>query len=99
MLLHTEHKRRLALTSRTAKASASASSSLDRRMWNASRCALFAPTPGSFFNSSINRDIGSANLDIEGIIYREPRVQECPNRQAFRPGSTAFGRQLCVQLR
>jgi hypothetical protein len=23
-----------------------------------------APTPGSFFSSSINRDMGSANLDI-----------------------------------
>src|SRR5262249_18590098 len=35
---------------------------LDRRMWNAIRCALLPPIPGSFFSSSISRAIGSANL-------------------------------------
>src|SRR5580700_7502595 len=65
MLLHTEQRRRLALTSRTATARASASSSLERRMWKARRWALFAPTPGSFFSSSIRRDMGSANLDMK----------------------------------
>src|SRR5205085_10806172 len=68
MLLQTEHRRRLAFTSRTACARASASSSLERRMWKARRCALFAPTPGSFFNSSIRRDMGSANLDMDWVI-------------------------------
>jgi hypothetical protein len=29
-------------------------------MWKAYRWALFVPTPGSFFNSSISRAIGSA---------------------------------------
>jgi hypothetical protein len=32
-------------------------------MWKANRWALLLPTPGSFFNSSINRVIGSANFD------------------------------------
>src|SRR2546430_12911698 len=68
MLLQTEHRRRLALTSRTAAASASASSSLARRMWKAKRCALLLPTPGSFFSSSIRRDIGSANFDIGDLV-------------------------------
>src|SRR6266436_7042328 len=67
MLLQTEQRRRLALTSRTAVASKSASSSLERRMWKARRCALLLPIPGSFFNSSMSRVIGSANLDI-GLI-------------------------------
>src|SRR6266498_840168 len=64
MLLQTEQRRRLAFTSRTAVASASASSSLERRMWKARRWALLAPTPGSFFSSSMRRDMGSANLDM-----------------------------------
>src|SRR5215469_9845218 len=68
MLLHTEQRRNLALTSRTAAASASASCSLERRIWNASLCALLAPTPGSFLSSSIRRDMGSANLDIRRIV-------------------------------
>src|SRR6185312_68999 len=63
MLLQIEHKWRLALTWRIASASNSASSSLERRMWKASRCAVLPPTPGSFFNSSMSRAIGSANLD------------------------------------
>src|SRR5205807_7480997 len=67
MLLQIEHRRRLAFTSRTAAANASASSSLARRIWKASRCALLLPTPGSFFNSSISRVIGSANLDMREI--------------------------------
>src|SRR5215472_3936880 len=71
MLLHTEHRPRLALTSRTAAASASASSSLERRMWNARRWALLVPTPGSFLSSSIRRDMGSANLDM--------RIEELSN--------------------
>jgi hypothetical protein len=37
-------------------------------MWNASRCALLLPMPGSFFNESISRTIGSANLGIEKIV-------------------------------
>src|SRR5882762_4026158 len=65
MLLQMEQSRRLALTSRTAVASASASPSLERKIWKARRCALLLPTPGSFFNSSMSRVIGSANLDIE----------------------------------
>src|SRR5258705_5475790 len=65
MLLQMEQGRRLALTSRTAVASASASPSLERKIWKARRCALLLPTPGSFFNSSMSRVIGSANLDIE----------------------------------
>src|SRR5579862_921681 len=69
MLLQTEQRRRLALTSRTAAASDSASSSLERRMWKARRCALFVPTPGSFFSSSMSRDIGSANLDIKSFLF------------------------------
>src|SRR5690348_9559177 len=68
MLLQTEHSRSLAFTSRTAAAKASASSSLERKMWNASRCALLLPIPGSFFNSSMSRAIGSANLDIRVIV-------------------------------
>src|ERR1700739_2709927 len=64
MLLQTEQRRRVALTSRRAAARAAASSSLERRMWKARRWALFAPTPGSFFSSSIRRDMGSANLDM-----------------------------------
>src|SRR5713101_6770216 len=67
MLLQMEHSRRLALTSRTAVARASASSSVARRMWKASRCAVLLPMPGSFFSSSISRAIGSANLDIEKL--------------------------------
>jgi hypothetical protein len=61
-------KRRFAFTSRTAAARASASSSLERRMWKARRWALLAPTPGSFFSSSIRRDIGSANFDMERLV-------------------------------
>src|SRR5712692_1467630 len=70
MLLQMEHSRRLALTSRTAAARASASWSLERRMWNASRCALLVPIPGSFFSSSISRAIGSANLDTGQLCNR-----------------------------
>src|SRR6266571_450781 len=66
MLLQREHSRSLAFTSRTAAASPSASSSLERKMWNASRCALLLPTPGSFFNSSISRAMGSANFGNYG---------------------------------
>src|SRR5690242_12515621 len=65
MLLQVEQSRRLALTSCTARAKASASSSLDRKIWKARRCALLLPIPGSFFNSSMSRVIGSANLDIK----------------------------------
>src|ERR1700675_2269706 len=64
MLLQMEHNRSLAFTSRTAEARDSASSSLDRRMWNARRCALLLPIPGSFLSSSIRRVIGSAKRDI-----------------------------------
>src|ERR1035441_1024547 len=63
MLLQTEHRRRLAFTSRMALARSLGYSSLERRMENAKRCALLPPTPGSFFNSSISRTMGSANLD------------------------------------
>src|SRR3954464_961711 len=64
MLLQTEQRRILSLTSRTASARAMASSSEERRMWKARRCADFPPMPGSFFSSSMRRAIGSANLDI-----------------------------------
>src|SRR5579871_5291910 len=64
MLLHTEHRRRLALTSWMAEASALASSSLERRIWNASRCADLLPTPGSFLSSSMRRAMGSAKRDM-----------------------------------
>jgi hypothetical protein len=59
-LLQMEHRHRLAFSPRTASASAAASSSVERRIWKAKRCALLAPTPGSFFNSSMSLAIGSA---------------------------------------
>src|SRR5512146_1570043 len=62
MLLHTEQRCRLAFTSRMASAKPIASSSGERRMKKASRCALLLPTPGSFFSSSMRRAIGSANF-------------------------------------
>src|SRR3954452_12990921 len=49
------------LTSRIASASALASSGSARRMWNASRCAVRAPTPGSLPSSVTSRWIGGAN--------------------------------------
>src|SRR5512143_2828170 len=64
MLLHTEQRRSASLIWRMAAASASASSSVERRMWKAKRWALLVPTPGSFFSSSIKRAIGSAKRDI-----------------------------------
>src|SRR5438309_11992232 len=81
MLLQIEQRRRLALTSRTAMARASASSSLERRMWKARRCALFAPTPGSFFSSSIRRDMGSANLDMGSLQFQS----ECHSARSEEP--------------
>src|SRR4051812_35394984 len=64
MLLQMEQRRSLSFTSRTAAARAMASSSEERRMWKARRCADFPPMPGSFLSSSMRRAIGSANLDI-----------------------------------
>src|SRR5260221_7356567 len=49
-----------------APGSAVASSALERRIWNPSRCADLLPTPGSFFSSSMRRAIGSAKRDIGG---------------------------------
>src|SRR3954462_10604288 len=64
MLLQMEQRWRLALTSRMASASSTASSSVERRMWNARRCALLLPMPGNFFSSSMRRTMGPANFDI-----------------------------------
>src|SRR5215469_5566741 len=83
MLLQTEQRRNLALTSRTAAANASASWWLERRMWNASLCALLAPTPGSFLSSSIRRDMGSANLDMERIVQLWMRLFVTPDRETI----------------
>src|SRR5262249_18846787 len=44
-------------------ASSSASSSVERRIWKARRCAVLPPMPGSFLSSSMSRAIGSANFD------------------------------------
>src|SRR5690242_2287397 len=84
MLLQTEHSRKLALTSRTAAARASASSSLDRRMWKARRCALLLPMPGSFLSSSISLTIGSANLDMRLVRILEPRNAHTTEHSAHR---------------
>jgi hypothetical protein len=43
------------LTSRMASASAAASSADARRTWNASRCAVRLPMPGSFASSVTSR--------------------------------------------
>src|SRR6185312_13415166 len=76
MLLQMEHSRRLAFTSRTAAASPSASSSEERRIWKASRCALLLPMPGNFFSASISRAIGSANLDMICIQENQSSVND-----------------------
>src|SRR6266498_4587322 len=98
MLLHTEHSRRLALTSLIAVARAAASSSLERRIWNASRCADLLPTPGSFLSSSIRRAIGSAKRDIEsgdleigssGENFRWPDHQMARSPESWQPSQHA----------
>jgi len=51
------------LTSRIASASASASSSEARSRWNASRCAVRPPMPGSLPSSVTSRWTGGEKLD------------------------------------
>ena len=59
-LKQTSHRRMSALTSRIASASALASSSVLRRMWNARRWAVRAPMPGSLPSSVMRRWTGGA---------------------------------------
>src|ERR1035437_405254 len=64
MLLQMEQRRSFSRSTRMASASDLASASLERSTWKARRCADLVPIPGSFFSSSMRRDIGSANRDI-----------------------------------
>ena len=56
----------VALTSRIASASPSASSSETLRMWNASRCAVRCPMPGRRASSVMSRLTGAANKGRRG---------------------------------
>src|ERR1700678_3986446 len=98
MLLHTEHNRSFSRSSSTAAASARASASLARSTWNASRCADFVPIPGSFLNSSISRDIGSANRAIARLFHpRQLQPAHHPNHirlhRLFRPAPRLIERR------
>src|SRR3954471_14848934 len=64
-LKQTSHCPTVALTSLIASASGSASSSLALRMWNASRCAVRCPIPGSRASSVMRRLTGGANKPLE----------------------------------
>ena len=57
-----EQKRIFCFTSAIAAASAAASSGDARRMWNASRAAVFSPMPGSLPSCWTSRAIGDANI-------------------------------------
>src|SRR3954462_3078323 len=60
-LKQTSHCPSCSLTSRIPSASGSAASSETLRMWNASRCAVRCPMPGSLANSPISLFTGGAN--------------------------------------
>src|SRR3990172_4276630 len=62
----TEQKVIRSLTSRIASASALASAAGMRSRWYVSRCALFGPTPGSLWNSSISRVTGAGGPSPPG---------------------------------
>src|SRR6185312_4986165 len=106
MLLQMEQRCRRALTSRTASASASASSELERRIWKASRCALLVPMPGSLRSSSISRAMGSANRDKAGLGLQrvvDGRDEHVRRHFAVRPlrvkiGGKAQGKRLVKRL-
>ena len=72
---------------RTAAASASASLLDVRRMWYASRCAVFGPTPGSFESSSIRRASGRARA----VGKSHPRKLQAAGEAAELVGRELFG--------
>ena len=67
MLLQTEQRRRLALTSRTAVARRFGVFIAGAEDVEGEALRALCANAGSFFSSSIRRDMGSANLDI-GIL-------------------------------
>jgi len=58
----------VALTSRIASASPSASSSEALRMWKASRCAVRCPMPGRRASSVMSRLTGAANRVLRRLV-------------------------------
>ncbi len=75
-LKQTSQSPTFSFTSRIASARANASSSLARRMWKASRCAVRCPIPGSFESSAIRRLIGPAYMRASVLSGLAERVRD-----------------------
>ena len=82
-LKQTSQRPMRSLTSRIASASAWASSGEARRMWNASRCAVRLPMPGSLASSVTRRWRGGASSAGYLCLRRAARLGGAP------PGSAA----------
>src|SRR4029453_9161027 len=70
------------LTSRIASASANASSSGTRRMWNASRCAVRVPTPGRRESCAIRLSTSGLNMPAYCLQARQAQSLEAAHGAA-----------------